>query len=626
MSDADAPKPAPEAMWLREVTIEQFRSCCDVTVHLRPSLTVLVGENNAGKSNVIEALRLGTNPLSGRRIRFFEPEDIARYHEGPSRIHLVFAGASRIQRAHLIGSLDLASGDITYDNRFYPPSDANPRGHTERLSGPGSAPDPEPEKRDQINHVYLAPLRDAQRELDSGSGNRLAAIMRELVSPDVRDDFVTTARAGLDTLAAHSAVRSINDRVQHHLTALTDSVRGQTVGTGFDAPELNRLARSLRLKMSESGVDLEDLAASGLGYANLLFLSTVLLELQNARDSELTLFLVEEPEAHLHPQLQSVLLDFLQAQAESSVRDDTEGPAGRIQVIVTTHSPNLASAVGLENVVVLRSVTKCHGVADHLGTAALPLAAIPMDEGDRRKINQYLDVTRSELLFSRRVVLVEGVAEAVLLPALAHHCVLKEREDAAAAKRAFRAASIINIGSVDFRPYLRLLLTAVNGVRLVDTVIAITDADPDLPAEAEKAEETDDEGDDGDDDAAVSTTGGYNRAADLVALAVELDAAPALHVAEAPHTLEADLLVADSCNGELLERAYLRQHPRSSKKWAAIMRAEDPAHEFYRLLRTKKRVIGKGQFAHDVAASIVDGKSFTCPPYLSAAILRLVGE
>ena len=180
------------------------------------------------------------------------------------------------------------------------------------MSGPGSAPDPEPEKREQINHVYLAPLRDAQRELDSGSGNRLAAIMRQLVTPQIRDDFVATARSGLDALAAHEAVKSINDRVQHHLTSLTDSVRGQTVGTGFDAPELNRLARSLRLKMSESGIDLEDLAASGLGYANLLFMSTVLLELQNARDSELTLFLVEEPEAHLHPQLQAVLLDFLQ--------------------------------------------------------------------------------------------------------------------------------------------------------------------------------------------------------------------------------------------------------------------------------------------------------------------------
>jgi hypothetical protein len=80
------------------------------------------------------------------------------------------------------------------------------------------------------------------------------------------------------------------------------------------------------------------------------------LELVYTQDAELTLFLVEEPEAHLHPQLQAVLLDYLRKQAEHSASgDDSHGPVGRIQIIATTHSPNLASSVGTKNLVVLRT-------------------------------------------------------------------------------------------------------------------------------------------------------------------------------------------------------------------------------------------------------------------------------
>jgi putative ATP-dependent endonuclease of OLD family len=370
-------------MYLSQITVRNFRQFGDgdatLDIAFNCGVTALVGRNDSGKSAVIDAIRYALLTRDQEFIRV-QPEDFHLDSTGRQAadifIRCKLSGLTDDEKGAFVEYLSYKGGDIslfvTWTAKRLNESPGARRwiDVSVRSGIDGAGPPLEASARELLSSAYLRPLRDAEREMSPGRGSRLSQILANVPEISQGDQFDETALPadatsvtrlsllGLSDYLRYSvkkhggistAEEAINTQYLSSLSLAGDSLQGKIDITegGTDNMRLRQILERLELGLLEASTG-SARGRYGLGSNNLLYMACELLLL--GREPEgLPLLLIEEPEAHLHPQRQLRLMEFLRQAAAGTV-NDARRP---VQVILSTHSPNLASKIPLSNIILL---------------------------------------------------------------------------------------------------------------------------------------------------------------------------------------------------------------------------------------------------------------------------------
>lgn len=392
-------------MRIRKIKIKNFRNLRDIEIY-PASTTIIVGENNTGKSNLIYGLRLMLDP-NAKRFEISEDDinDKARSEgEDYFSIMIEIGDLQHHQELEAIFRDRLAKDNdetfIKIEGRYQKDEENNYFWSVFLLP-------PEERHNDPIlftNRMFrsiplyfLDAIRDAEIELRATRRGALSQFINEIEIDDVEDEIIENIRRANEALGKNQGILQLTQNITGLLAPYIPGGKG-IVSMSVATEDPTQIMKGLRINLkSHPSLKAHDISRHGTGLQNLILIAMFKHKISTSQGIQ-PILAIEEPEAHLHPQVQRCVVEDLVK---------IEGP-----VFLTTHSPSIVECADPLSIIRL--------VPDEKNQiTAYQLDPLKIDINDRIQLKRFLRSGRSDAFFARAILIVEGPSEVITLPSFA---------------------------------------------------------------------------------------------------------------------------------------------------------------------------------------------------------------
>jgi putative ATP-dependent endonuclease of OLD family len=508
-------------MYISKIQIVNFRNFKQKEIEFNDGVNVIIGHNNAGKTNLIKALSLVIDSQNSKRLEvddFNKNSTLAELKKSPPEISIAITirkGKEQepddlVTISNWLTKLDndyealltyefflpekkkedylkemalIADDDIKgMDKAWKLLKHAFIRFYTYKIWGgdPVNQAIAESESLQKFDFQFLDAIRDVERDMLTGKNTLLREVFDFFMDYEIKIDGVKLPdqkhqeikdRKILFSEKADILIQELSDRIEAGKKEILSYAKNTGASFNKATPNFegsvseNEMYSVLKLIVQyETGIKIPA-THNGLGYNNLIFMSLLLAKMQvnadvdylDANAKVFTTLAIEEPEAHLHPAMQYKFLKFLN---ENKKKKKVR------QIFVTTHSTNITSAVSLDEIICLHN----EGGETNVGYPKSVFLNADGTENVKSKkyVQRFLDATKSDMLFAQRVLFVEGIAEQLLISIFANY-LDKSLED--------NHIAVINVGGRYFSHFLYLFDSQKENT-IPKKVVCLTDRDP----------------------------------------------------------------------------------------------------------------------------------------------------